>query len=105
MPDLTPSQWKSQLADDSDAVLLDVRTLDEFEEVAIPGAKQIDIQNPPEFVAAVQQLNPEKSYYVYCRSGGRSAQACAVLNSLGISRTYNLLGGIMEWDGETISSN
>ena len=104
MPDLTQSQWKSQLAEDSDAVLLDVRTLEEFQERSIPGAKQIDIYNPPEFMAAVQQLDPQRSYYVYCRSGGRSAQACAILNSVGIQRTYNLLGGILEWEGETVES-
>ncbi|PQB04859.1 rhodanese-like domain-containing protein [Aureitalea marina] len=102
MPDLTQDQWKSQLAADNEAVILDVRTKEEFDEVSIPGAKQIDIYDPPSFMEAVQQLDASKNYYVYCRSGGRSAQACAVLNSIGIESTYNLLGGIMEWSGETV---
>ena len=102
MPDLTQEQWRSQLAQDDQAVILDVRTQEEYDEVAIPGAKQIDIYDPPSFMEAIQQLDKSKSYYVYCRSGGRSAQACAVLNSIGIAETFNLLGGIMEWSGETI---
>lgn len=103
MPDLTQDQWKGQLAGDDQAVILDVRTREEFDEISIPGAKQIDIYDPPSFMESIQQLDKSKSYYVYCRSGGRSAQACAVLNSIGISSTYNLLGGILEWSGETAS--
>ena len=42
-----------------------------------------------------------KSYYVYCRSGGRSQQACMLMNQMGIENTYNLKTGFSEWDGET----
>jgi rhodanese-related sulfurtransferase len=46
-------------------------------------------------------LDPSKNYYVYCRSGARSAQACQLMNQMGISSAYNLLGGYMEWEGDS----
>ena len=47
------------------------------------------------------ELDKSKNYYVYCRSGGRSAQACAVMTQMcGFENAYNLLGGFMNWEGE-----
>lgn len=102
MADLTQQQWSEQLENDDDAVILDVRTEAEFEEGYIPGALQIDIYNGAEFLQRVKELDPEKNYYVYCRSGGRSAQACMLLSSVGIKNSYNLLGGFSEWKGEKV---
>ena len=101
MQDLSQSQWREQLAGDDNAVILDVRTEMEISEGYIPNAHAMDVQNPPVFMEKAQGLNPSKNYYVYCRSGGRSAQACAVLASIGIENTFNLIGGFSEWEGET----
>lgn len=100
MADLTQEQWKEQLENDENAVILDVRTEMEFEEGYIPGATQMDIQNTAEFYENAKNLDTSKNYYIYCRSGGRSGQACMLFHSLGIKNTYNLMGGIMEWEGE-----
>jgi rhodanese-related sulfurtransferase len=51
---------------------------------------------------AIEQLDPEKSYYVYCRSGNRSGQACAIMNAKGIAKAYNLIGGVMSWEGPLV---
>ena len=102
MADLTQEQWREQLENDDNSVILDVRTEAEFEEGYIPNAKQIDIYNGAEFLQQIKELNPEKNYYVYCRSGGRSAQACMLLNSVGVKNTYNLLGGFSEWEGDKV---
>lgn len=99
MQELNSKDWREKASSDLSAVILDVRTDEEFEEGKIAGAIQMDILNPGEFMQKAQELDASKSYYVYCRSGGRSAQACAVLKSLGINDTYNLMGGIKEWDG------
>lgn len=101
MQDLTQSQWHERLAQDDNALILDVRTQLEIEEGRIPKALLIDIQNASDFIQKVNELDKSKNYYVYCRSGSRSAQACMILNSLGFPNTYNLLGGILEWEGET----
>ncbi len=99
--DLSQSQWKAQLESDDNAVIMDVRTPQEVEEGYIPTAIHLDIMNAGNFMEKTKSLDPTKNYYVYCRSGGRSGQACAILNSLGFKNTYNLLGGFSEWEGDT----
>ncbi|MFC7356828.1 rhodanese-like domain-containing protein [Jejudonia soesokkakensis] len=98
--DLQQKQWAEQLAEDPAAVILDVRTDAEVEEGMIPNAKQMDIYNSAAFIENVKQLDTSKNYYVYCRSGGRSAQACAILRSLGVENAYNLMGGFENWEGD-----
>ncbi|MDG5492684.1 rhodanese-like domain-containing protein [Psychroserpens sp. SPM9] len=103
MADLTQQEWTSQLVADSNAVILDVRTDEELAGGIIPNAIAIDIYKGQEFLDAIKALDTSKSYYVYCRSGGRSAQACSVMNQLGFKNTYNLIGGFNEWLGEVAS--
>lgn len=101
MADLIQEDWAAQLSQDTNAVILDVRTEAEVEEGYIPNAVHIDIHMGQGFIDAVNELDKSKNYYVYCRSGGRSAQACAVMNQMcGIENTYNLLGGFSNWNGE-----
>ncbi|MBW2938930.1 rhodanese-like domain-containing protein [Aureisphaera sp. CAU 1614] len=102
MQELNQSRWRDQLENDANAVVLDVRTNAEVAEGMIPNAQQIDIMNAANFMEKVKQLDTSKNYYIYCRSGGRSAQACMIMNSLGFKNTYNLIGGMMQWNGETV---
>jgi len=102
MADLSQQNWREQLENDDRAVIIDVRTADEVAEGMIEGAQHIDIFGGPAFIQAVEQLDPDKSYYVYCRSGNRSGQACALMNAKGINRAYNLLGGVMSWEGPLV---
>ncbi|MEL0644716.1 rhodanese-like domain-containing protein [Olleya sp. Ti.3.14] len=99
MADLIQSDWVNQLEKDDNAVILDVRTDEEVAEGKIPNAIHIDIYKGQGFIYAVEELDKSKNFYVYCRSGGRSAQACAIMNQLGFGTTYNLLGGFSEWSG------
>ena len=94
--------WRDQLKDDANAVILDVRTEDEFNEGIIPGAINIDIYKGQGFIYSIEELDKSKNYYVYCRSGGRSGQACSIMRELGFENAYNLLGGIMNWEGEVV---
>jgi rhodanese-related sulfurtransferase len=100
MADLTQEEWAEQLQKDSNAFLLDVRTPEEFEQGYIPGATNIDIHLGQEFIDQIKKLDKEKNYFVYCRSGARSGQACALMNQLGFENAYNLSGGIMKWEGD-----
>jgi rhodanese-related sulfurtransferase len=90
--------WINQLENDENAVIIDVRSEDECNEGIIPGAINIDIYKGQGFIYLIEELDKSKNYYVYCRSGARSAQACSIMNQLGFENTYNLLGGMLEWN-------
>ena len=98
--DLSQNDWESQLKADAIAVILDVRTQEECDEGIIPNAINIDIYKGQGFIYELEALDKTKNYYVYCKAGGRSAQACSVMNQLGFENAYNLLGGFMNWKGE-----
>jgi len=100
MKDVNKEEWIEFTAKDDNAVILDVRTLEEVEDGIIPNAKHIDIYMGQGFIDEVEKLDKSKSYYVYCRSGGRSVQACTLMEQMGFESTYNLLGGFSNWDGE-----
>lgn len=102
MADLSQEEWEEQLENDTDAFVLDVRTPEEMEEGYIPNAFNIDFYLGEEFLAELEKLDKNKSYYVYCRSGNRSGQACTIMNSLGFEKAYNLEGGFMNWEGEVV---
>lgn len=94
---LSKEDWSEQLKEDSKSVVLDVRTQDEVDMGMIPNAIHIDIYKGQGFIDEVEKLDKTKNYYVYCRSGARSAQACAILNDLGFKNAYNLEGGYNAW--------
>ena len=98
--DLTQKEWSSQLASDEKSIIIDVRSAEEFETGYIPKAIQLDILNSVNFIQGLESLDKSISYYVYCRSGARSSQACQVMSQMGFENTFNLLGGILDWKGE-----
>ncbi|MCC8360704.1 rhodanese-like domain-containing protein [Salinimicrobium sediminilitoris] len=100
MKEINQEEWREKIAEDNDAVILDVRTEQEVEEGYIPGAKVIDIYKGQEFIDEIDKLDKSKNYYVYCRSGSRSGQACTIMDQKGFKNTYNLLGGFSQWEGE-----
>ncbi len=100
MKEINQEEWREKIAEDNDAVILDVRTEQEVEEGYIPGAKVIDIYKGQEFIDEIDKLDKSKNYYVYCRSGNRSGQACTIMDQKGFKNTYNLLGGFSQWEGE-----
>lgn len=99
---LTQEDWVSQLEADDNAVILDVRTEAEVDEGMIANAINIDIHQGQGFIDKLEALDKSKNYYVYCRSGARSAKACEIMNELGFDNAYNLLGGMLEWEGEVV---
>ena len=101
--DLEQDKWKIGPKNDSEALILDVRTPEEFEASRIPNSVNIDFYNPEIFMQEIGKLDKDKSYYIYCRTGVRSANSCHLMKELGFTKTYNLIGGIVDWTGETIS--
>lgn len=102
MTELEQEAWNKERLADTNAVLLDVRTQEEYDEKHLPEAQLIDIRQPQNFMDEVQSLDKSKRYFIYCRSGARSGQACQVLDQLGVAATFNLAGGILAWTGEVV---
>ena len=101
--DLEQVKWNNDLENESDPIILDVRTPQEFETSRIPKSINIDFYNPAIFMQEIGKLDKERSYYIYCRTGVRSANSCHLMKELGFAKTYNLIGGIVDWKGETIN--
>lgn len=80
-------------------VILDVRTPLECSAGRIAGSTILDFRSPS-FQDQVLQLDPEKAYLVYCRTGRRSLHAVRLMRSLGFRELYNLVGGIVDWQNE-----
>ena len=74
------------------AVLLDVRTPGEFSSGSIKGALNIDIMSS-NFAQKVEKLDKDATYFIFCRSGNRSGQACKMMHKMGFD-VRNLAGGI-----------
>ncbi|UAB84415.1 rhodanese-like domain-containing protein [Zunongwangia sp. SCSIO 43204] len=100
MENLTGEEWRKQLNATSKPQIIDVRTQEEYENGHLKNALQIDIMKQQEFMENLINLDKDVPYFVYCRSGNRSAQACKIMEMQGMKTTYNLKGGIMNWDGD-----
>ena len=76
--------------------LIDVREADEFAEGHLPGAINLPLSA---FLERYGELDKGKSCHIICRSGARSAQACAFLEEEGYDVT-NVAGGTIAWLGD-----
>jgi len=96
---ISAREGKALLDGDDEVILVDVRTLEEYQEEHIPGAILIPLSD---LAADADALLPDldAKIIVYCRSGNRSAQAATLLDGLGYTRIYDM-GGIIDWPYET----
>ena len=87
-------QKLNEVANDmnDNTLVLDVRTPGEVAEGTIDGAGTIDY-NGNDFEAKISQLDKTKTYYVYCKSGGRSSSAVDYMQEQGFTNVHNVLGG------------
>jgi rhodanese-related sulfurtransferase len=101
MENINQNQWIEKIQNDTNAVILDVRSPQECDEGIQSGAVQMNIMNTAQFIADIDKLDKTKNYYIYCRSGGRSGQACMLMGAKGYN-TFNLNGGMLTWTGEVV---
>jgi phage shock protein E len=91
---ISADQYNDQfVATDTEHLLVDVRTPEEFSSGHIAGAVNIPVQELPQRLGEVATEQP---VVLYCRSGNRSAQAATILDQAGYSGVYDL-GGIGDW--------
>ena len=91
---LTAQEAKQRMEENSEAIVLDVRTQEEFDQGHIPGAVCL----PNEFIAADMPFpfGKDTELLLYCRSGNRSAEAAKKLRDLGFSNVFDF-GGMQDW--------
>ena len=100
---VSPEEAAAMMEEETDYIILDVRTQEEYETAHIPGA--ICIPNETIGTEDIPEL-PDKDQLilVYCRSGNRSKQASEKLAKQGYTNIVEF-GGINSWTGETVSGS
>ncbi len=91
----SPQQFAALIGTE-DTLLIDVRTPAETKEAKLGNAQELDF-NAKGFAEKLLELPRDKTLLIYCRSGNRSGQAAAFLESKGYTRIVNLTGGIIAW--------
>lgn len=99
--DISVEEFNS-LKTTSPGIILDVRTPGEVASGYVEGAVIIDITQS-DFMDKVTKLEKGKPIYVYCKAGGRSANASQKLIDLGYENVYNVLGGMDAWKAKGLS--
>ncbi len=93
---LDVATFQSKLKEFPGAILLDVRTPEEFTTGNIEGAVNIDFK-ASDFEQKIAELDKSKTYFVYCLSGIRSGKAADRMGELGFTSLYTLNGGYSAW--------
>ncbi len=85
--------------DNSNFVILDVRTPEEFLGEYMENAVNLDYYSDT-FRNDLDKLDKNKTYLIYCRSGRRSENALNIMKEIDFREVYNMLGGIIKWKSE-----
>jgi len=94
--DATPKE-ASEMISQQEAIVLDVRTQQEYNSGYIADALLIPLS---ELESRLDELNPSEHILVYCRSGHRSREAAWILVAHGFTHVYNIEGGIVQWQDQ-----
>lgn len=85
------SDWKQKLEEEP-GVIIDVRSQNEFDQGHLASADlQYDF-NSGEFEEKVDDLDKDKTYYLYCRTGNRSGKAAQIMKDRGFENVHNIGG-------------
>ncbi len=98
---VSPQEGKELLESTKEAILLDVRTRGEYEQVHIPNSILIPLAQL-EVEAPKKLKDKDAQILVYCRTGTRSAVAVRTLTKSGYTNVKNI-GGIIHWPYKTVS--
>ncbi|MGD8483405.1 MAG: rhodanese-like domain-containing protein [Thioalkalispiraceae bacterium] len=96
----SPSQ-ATQLINQQDALVLDIRQDNEYQAGHIINSKHIPLAFLNDRLADLEAYK-NKPIITVCRSGHRSAQACSSLKKAGFESVYNLSGGVMAWESANL---
>lgn len=89
--DISIEEFKQKIENEP-GVVIDVRTKQEYDEGHLSITEDLIDFNSGEFHRKVDELEKEKTYYLYCRSGNRSGQAARIMQQKGFKKAYNVGG-------------
>lgn len=93
---LSVEDFDKKLTATPEGQLLDVRTAAEYGQGYLAKSVNMDVKDPV-FVQKLATLDKDKPVFVYCLSGGRSAQAAKLLVQNGFKEVYEMQGGYLKW--------
>ena len=91
-----------KILNDTDIIILDVRTSEEINAGYIPNSTFINYYDK-NFENKINLIDRSKKIYTLCKSGGRSVKAAEILSKNGFRNVYNLEGGFMRWKANKMS--
>ena len=94
MGKMTVTELNEKMENNQRPYLLDVREPFERDICKLTDDKNIPLKELPN---RFSELNKDQEIVVYCRSGGRSQQACMFLEQQGFKNVINLTGGVLAW--------
>ncbi|MCM1094584.1 MAG: rhodanese-like domain-containing protein [Lachnospiraceae bacterium] len=94
---LSPTEFRTELTENANAYLLDVRRPDEFAAGHLQGAHLLNWLDSEKFKKEARLIDKTKTVYIYCRSGRRSNEAANYLSSQGY-KVIDMDGGIIAWE-------
>ncbi|MBE9467812.1 MAG: rhodanese-like domain-containing protein [Bacteroidetes bacterium] len=92
---LSPKEFYVFMYADKNSVLIDVSTIEEYEESHI--GNSLLAENSKKLFSIIDTVDFEQAIFVYCEYGDRSSQACKLLNNKGFKEVCNLKGGLRAW--------
>ncbi len=94
---VSPAAAAQVIADDpTDLVILDIRTLEEFNEARLADAIMVDFY-ADDFADQLDTLDKDVPYVMYCRTGNRTSEAVKTMKELGFVEVDEIEGGIVNW--------
>lgn len=96
---VTNDELKTLLISQENIQIMDVREEIEFMLGHIPSAVNVPLSN---FTENVIRFKKDDTYYVICRTGNRSDYACKYMKKLGFKNVYNVMPGLVQWDGPMV---
>jgi len=93
---LDPATFQAQLAENPDALLVDIYLKEKPRQVGLPNAQVLKLgeQKPREAFTGVDHA---RAVYLYCGDGQGSGQIAKILDDMGFTEVYSLKGGVKAW--------
>lgn len=82
--------------EEADFIILDVRTLSEFKDGHLENAENLDFYSDT-FKDELGKMDKNKTYLIYCKTGNRSGKSLKIMDEMGFTEVYNMLGGYKDW--------